>query len=263
MRFFRFFTFALLAVLTHSSPPPPAVKVDTSGKSPDFVIERLPEITDAVLQAKLDSIKATVYKDTVQDWSKLSSKDSARAADSVAKVRKAQREGRYVQRVEYDKSNFDHWRVDTNLQKRWKAKLNGDWRTPVVPHGFAFRDALLKFRMNDTLYSTTYTYSDSVRYHQTGEYSFAARFRFESDSTLRSREVFLDRNVVRWDYYTFRLRGDTLYYHLYKLEFRDINDNWLDVRQKFDHVAPEMYIRQAPGVKTPAPHRPGKPKLRS
>ena len=42
---------------------------------------------------------------------------------------------------------------------------------------------------------------------------------------------------------TFRVAGDTLKHNLKKLEFRDLNDNWLNALQGFENVPPENYIR--------------------
>ena len=39
--------------------------------------------------------------------------------------------------------------------------------------------------------------------------------------------------------------NDTLQYNLNKLEFRDLNDNWLNALQGFDNIPPEIYIRDA------------------
>ena len=72
--------------------------------------------------------------------------------------------GNYVGRAQYDKSNFDSWKIDTVYQKSMKEKVSGDWRTPILSHGHAFRDAALTFQMNDTLVGTTRTYSDSGPY---------------------------------------------------------------------------------------------------
>ena len=58
-----------------------------------------------------------------------------------------------------------------------------------------------------------------------------------------TREVFRDRQVIRWDYVTFRVAGDTLKHNLKKLEFRDLNDNWLNALQGFENVPAEKYIR--------------------
>ena len=77
----------------------------------------------------------------------------------------------------------------------------------------------------------------------TGEYTFKARYRFDSDQSLVSREVFKDRQVVRWDYITFDIVNDSLRYNLNKMEFRDLNDNWLNALQGFDNIPPELYIR--------------------
>lgn len=169
-------------------------------------------------------------------------------SDSVAKVkadsvREAIKAGSYVPRAKYDKSNFDSWKVDTVFQKAMKERVVGDWRTPILSHGHAFRDAELKFLMNDTLVGTTRTYSDSGRYQMTGEYTYRARYRFENDSTIVAREVFKDRGVVRWDFIQFEIDGDVFRYHLEKIEFRDLNDNWLNALQGFDRVAPEIYRR--------------------
>ena len=193
---------------------------------------------DEMIQAKLDSMNhvATAV--------------GSRNADSAAKVqadsvRKLVQQGKYVQRARYDKSNFDHWRIDTVLQKRMKDQVVGVWRTPIIAHGHAFRDAELRFGANDTLVGITRTYSDSGRYQMTGEYTFKARYRFDSDQSLVSREVFRDRQVVRWYYITFDIVNDSLRYNLNKLEFRDLNDNWLNALQGFDNIPPELYIRDA------------------
>ena len=193
---------------------------------------------DEMIQAKLDSMNHAAP--TV----------GPRNADSLAKVqadsvRKLVQTGKYVQRARYDKSNFDHWRIDTVLQKKMKDQVVGVWRTPIIAHGHAFRDAELRFGANDTLVGITRTYSDSGRYQKTGEYTFKARYRFDSERTLASREVFKDRQVVRWDYITFDIVNDTLQYNLNKLEFRDLNDNWLNALQGFDNIPPEIYIRDA------------------
>lgn len=169
-------------------------------------------------------------------------------SDSVARVkadsvREAIKAGSYVPRAKYDKSNFDSWKVDTVFQKAMKERVVGDWRTPILSHGHAFRDAELKFLMNDTLVGTTRTYSDSGRYQMTGEYTYRARYRFENDSTIVAREVFKDRGVVRWDFIQFEIKDDVFKYHLEKIEFRDLNDNWLNALQGFDRVAPEIYRR--------------------
>ncbi|MBQ1823644.1 MAG: hypothetical protein II121_00675 [Fibrobacter sp.] len=191
---------------------------------------------DEMIQAKLDSM------DRKKDPSvKVNSDSLAKAkADSI---RRLIREGKYVQRARYDKSNFDHWKVDTVFQKSMKAETFGVWRTPIVAHGHAFRDAELRFGMNDTLYGVTRTYSDSGRYQKTGEYTYKARYRFDNDSSLVTREVFLDREVIRWDYILFHIKGDTLKHNLKKLEFRDLNDNWLNALQGFENIPPEIYIR--------------------
>lgn len=190
---------------------------------------------DEMIQAKLDSMNHVVQA--------LSSRNS----DSLAKVqadsiRKLIQQGKYVQRTRYDKKNFDHWNIDTLLQKNMKSQLVGVWRTPIIAHGHAFRDAELRFGANDTLVGITRTYSDSGRYQMTGEYIFKARYRFDSERTLISREVFLDRKVVRLDYITFDLVNDSLMYNLNKLEFRDLNDNWLNALQGFDNIPAEIYL---------------------
>ena len=192
---------------------------------------------DEMIQKKLDSLSKV----------KVSTPVSA-SSDSLAKVkadsvRKMIQEGKYVQRAKYDKSNFDSWKIDTVFQKSMKESIYGIWRTPIVAHGHAFRDAELRFDMNDTVYGTTRTYSDSGRYQMTGEYTFKARYRFDNDTSMVTREVFADRQVVRWDYIAFRKLEDTLTYNLKKLEFRDMNDNWLNALQGFDNVPPEVYIK--------------------
>lgn len=189
---------------------------------------------DEMIQAKLDSMNH------------IAPASGARNSDSLAKakadsVRKLIQEGKYVQRAKYDKKNFDHWNIDTTLQKNMKEKMVGVWRTPIIAHGHAFRDAELRFAPNDTLVGVTRTYSDSGRYQMTGEYTFKARYRFDSEQSLVSREVFSDRKVVRWDFISFDLAGDSLVYNLNKLEFRDLNDNWLNALQGFDNVPPEIY----------------------
>lgn len=195
-------------------------------------------VLDEMIQAKLDSM----------DQANAVAVPMKQNTDSIAKakadsVRKLIQEGKYVQRVKYDKSNFDHWKVDTLFQKSMKEKVFGVWRTAIVSHGHAFRDAELRFGMNDTLYGVTRTYSDSGRYQMTGEYAYKARYRFDSDSSIVSREVFKDRNVIRWDYITFHVTGDSLKYNLKKLEFRDLNDNWLNALQGFENVPAEFYMR--------------------
>jgi hypothetical protein len=42
---------------------------------------------------------------------------------------------------------------------------------------------------------------------------------------------------------TFKVADDTLKHNLKKLEFRDMNDNWLNALQGFENVPPERYIR--------------------
>ena len=192
---------------------------------------------DEMIQHKLDSLDRTNQSNVP----KANSDSIAKAkADSVRKMIQA---GKYVQRAKYDKSNFDHWKVDTVFQKKVKELVYGVWRTPIVAHGHAFRDAELTFGMNDTLYGVTRTYSDSGRYQMTGEYAYKARYRFDNDTSMVSREVFRDRQVIRWDYVTFKVSGDSLRYNLKKLEFRDLNDNWLNALQGFENVPPENYVR--------------------
>ena len=192
---------------------------------------------DEMIQHKLDSLDRTNQSNVP----KANADSIAKAkADSVRKMIQA---GKYVQRAKYDKSNFDHWKVDTVFQKKVKELVYGVWRTPIVAHGHAFRDAELTFGMNDTLYGVTRTYSDSGRYQMTGEYAYKARYRFDNDTSMVSREVFRDRQVIRWDYVTFKVTGDSLRYNLKKLEFRDLNDNWLNALQGFDNVPAEYYIR--------------------
>lgn len=190
-----------------------------------------------VIQAKMDSISQALKAGAAQSNS-----------DSVAKVkadsvRAALKAGSYIPRARYDKSNFDSWKVDTVYQKAMKQKVAGDWRTSILAHGHAFRDAELQFGMNDTIIGTTRTYSDSGRYQMTGEYTYRARYRFENDSTIVAREVFKDRGVVRWDFIHFVIKDDKFEYHLQKIEFRDLNDNWLNALQGFDQVKPEIYLR--------------------
>lgn len=199
---------------------------------------------DEIIEAKLDSLSRLAETKAAAN----------RNLDSIGKaksdsMRALLSEGKYVQRVKYDKSNFDHWKVDTVFQKQMKSNLSGSWRTPIVPHGHSFRCSELRFLDNDTLYGVTRTYSDSSRYQTTGEYAFYARYRFDDDSTIVSREVFSDRNVVRWDFILFKIDGDKMTYHLKKLEFRDLNDNWLNALQGFDHVEPEIYYRDRKNVK--------------
>ena len=192
---------------------------------------------DEMIQRKLDSLnqanQSTAPRANSDSLAKVK-------ADSVRKMIQA---GKYVQRAKYDKSNFDHWKVDTLFQKKVKDVVNGSWRTPIVSHGHAFRDAELAFAMNDTLNGTTRIYSDSGRYQKTSEYAYKARYRFDNDSSMVTREVFRDRQVIRWDYVTFKVADDTLKHNLKKLEFRDMNDNWLNALQGFENVPPERYIR--------------------
>lgn len=219
--------------------PLPVAKVHETPVDSDVVAPRgATSVLDEMIQAKLDSL----------DQANVSAIPMKQNTDSIAKakadsVRKLIQEGKYVQRAKYDKSNFDHWKVDTLFQKNMKQSVFGVWRTAIVAHGHAFRDAELRFGMNDTLYGVTRTYSDSGRYQMTGEYAYKARYRFDSDSSIVSREVFKDRNVIRWDYITFKMTGDTLKYNLKKLEFRDLNDNWLNALQGFENVPAEFYMR--------------------
>jgi hypothetical protein len=189
-----------------------------------------------MIQAKLDSMN------------RVAAPTGPRNSDSVAKVqadsvRKQIQSGKYVQRIRYDKSNFDHWNIDTVLQKKMKEQVFGVWRTPIIAHGHAFRDAELQFNMNDTLTGATRTYASADRYQKTGDYAYKARYRFDNDSSMVTREVFRDRQVIRWDYVTFKIAGDTLKHNLKKLEFRDLNDNWLNALQGFENVPPENYVR--------------------
>ncbi|MCF0220923.1 MAG: hypothetical protein HUK19_01375 [Fibrobacter sp.] len=195
---------------------------------------------DDMIQAKLDSMNRVVPATGPRNSDSL----AKAKADSVRKLIQA---GKYVQRAKYDKKNFDHWNIDTTLQKAMKEKLVGVWRTPIVAHGHAFRDAELRFGANDTLVGVTRTYSDSGRYQMTGEYIFKARYRFDNEAALVSREVFADRKVVRWDFISFRQVNDSLIYNLNKLEFRDLNDNWLNALQGFENVPPEIYLRDEKG----------------
>ena len=198
------------------------------------------------IEAKMDSISAAL-----EASAKTSNSDSIAKAKADS-VRAALKAGSYVPRAKYDKSNFDSWKIDTVFQKSMKERVAGDWRTPILSHGHAFRDAELKFQMNDTLLGTTRTSSDSGRYQMTGEYTYRARYRFENDSTIVTREVFKDRGVVRWDYIQFRIADDKFQYHLMKIEFRDLNDNWLNALQGFDKVEPEVYLR-VKDANAPAP----------
>ena len=192
---------------------------------------------DEMIQHKLDSLNSANQSTAT----KTNSDSLAKAkADSVRKMIQA---GKYVQRAKYDKSNFDHWKVDTLFQKKVKDMVHGVWRTPIVAHGHAFRDAELVFNMNDTLTGATRTYSSADRYQKTGDYAYKARYRFDNDSSMVTREVFRDRQVIRWDYVTFKIAGDTLKHNLKKLEFRDLNDNWLNALQGFENVPPENYVR--------------------
>ena len=67
------------------------------------------------------------------------------------------------------------------------------------------------------------------------------------NSTIVTREVFKDRGVVRWDFIHFRIQDEKFLYHLVKIEFRDLNDNWLNALQGFDKVEPEVYLRVKDG----------------
>jgi hypothetical protein len=235
-------SFAQDSTGVESLPTPPkqadstTVAVDTSAE--ELVTPRgATEVLDEMIQAKLDSIDAQAAAVPLKQ-----------NTDSLAKaradsVRKLILEGKYVKRARYDKSNFDHWKKDTVFQKAMKEIVFGVWRTAIVAHGHAFRDAEIRFGMNDTIYGVTRTYSDSGRYQMTGEYAYKARYQFDSDSSLVTREVFKDRQVIRWDFATFKIMGDTLRYNLNKLEFRDMNDNWLNALQGFENVPPEFYIK--------------------
>ena len=235
-------SFAQDSTGVESLPTPPkqadsnAVAVETPAE--ELVTPRgATEVLDEMIQAKLDSIDAQAAAVPLKQ-----------NTDSLAKaradsVRKLILEGKYVKRARYDKSNFDHWKKDTVFQKAMKEIVFGVWRTAIVAHGHAFRDAEIRFGMNDTIYGVTRTYSDSGRYQMTGEYAYKARYQFDSDSSLITREVFKDRQVIRWDFTTFKIMGDTLRYNLNKLEFRDLNDNWLNALQGFENVPPERYIR--------------------
>ena len=215
-------------VLTSSS------QTEVSSSSTSLI--RGTEDLGKAIEAKMDSISAAL-----EAGAKNNSDSLAKAkADSVRSALKA---GSYVERAKYDKSNFDSWKIDTVYQKSMKEKVAGDWRTPILSHGHAFRDAELTFQMNDTIVGTTRTYSDSGRYQMTGEYTYRARYRFQDDSTIVTREVFKDRGVVRWDFIQFKVDGKKFNYHLKKIEFRDLNDNWLNALQGFDKVDPETYLK--------------------
>ena len=222
---------------------PESPKVPAQAAPPAVLVERLPSSTDSMLQLKIDSLAKVNESVPVAERTQEQIDSAAQAtADSILQAIKA---GQYISRSQYDMSNFDHWKIDTLYQQKMRSLVAGEWRTALVPHGHAFRDASLRFALNDTLYGVTRTYSDSGRYHMTGEYKFQARYRFDNDSTIVSREVFLDRNVVRWDHIRFKIQGNRLSYHLAKLEFRDLNDNWLNALQGFEHVSPEIYIRSS------------------
>jgi len=235
-------SFAQDSTGTESLPTPPkqadpdAVVEDTTAE--ELVTPRgATDVLDEMIQAKLDSIDAQAAAVPLKQ-----------NTDSLAKaradsVRKLILEGKYVKRARYDKSNFDHWKKDTVFQKAMKEIVFGVWRTAIVAHGHAFRDAEIRFGMNDTIYGVTRTYSDSGRYQMTGEYAYKARYQFNNDTSLVTREVFKDRQVIRWDFTTFKIYGDTLRYNLNKLEFRDMNDNWLNALQGFENVPPEYYIK--------------------
>lgn len=224
----------------------PFAKPASSASSGDSV-EKLsvlhgPADLGLAVQAKLDSISEALARNSEDSAAvQKSNRDAKAKSDSLRTLLNA---GQYVGRANYDKRNFDTWKVDTVYQKKMKTNIIGTWRTPIQEHGHAFLDAELRFGANDTLYGTTRTYSDSGRYQMTGEYKFHARYRFDNDSMIVSREVFKDRQVVRWDFIHFKISGDKLSYHLTKLEFRDLNDNWLNALQGFDKVAPEVYLRQ-------------------
>ena len=232
------------AATVQSSTSAPAAKPANLAKVESQVVSAPRGATatlDEMIQAKLDSMN------------RVATPTGPRNGDSVAKVqadsvRKLIQDGKYVQRIRYDKKNFDHWNIDTVLQKKMKEQVFGAWRTPIIAHGHAFRDAELRFGANDTLVGITRTYSDSGRYQMTGEYTFKARYRFENETSLISREVFKDRQVVRWDYITFDIVNDTLQYNLNKLEFRDLNDNWLNALQGFDNIPAEIYLRDPTGT---------------
>lgn len=235
-----------------SAPSPvnkPAVVPGSAVAPPDLRVERLPSLTDSVLQRKLDSLsKAAEAAAAIRSEAQTDSAAKATAAEALQAIR----DGKYVSRANYDQSNFDHWKVDTVYQKKMKEVVAGDWRTELLAHGHAFRDDSRRFAMNDTLYGVTRTYSDSGRYQMTGEYKFQARYRFDNDTSMVSREVFLDRHVVRWDYIQFKVADNRLSYHLSKLEFRDLNDNWLNAVQGFEHVSPELYLRAPVAASAPA-----------
>ncbi|MBR2470549.1 MAG: hypothetical protein IKB43_10470 [Fibrobacter sp.] len=236
------FSFAQDAAATETLPTPPK-QADSTAVVAETPAEELvtprgaTEVLDEMIQAKLDSIDAQAAAVPLKQ-----------NTDSLAKaradsVRKLILEGKYVKRARYDKSNFDHWKKDTVFQKAMKELVFGVWRTAIVAHGHAFRDAEIRFGMNDTIYGVTRTYSDSGRYQMTGEYAYKARYQFDSDTSLITREVFKDRQVIRWDFTTFKIMGDTLRYNLNKLEFRDLNDNWLNALQGFENVPPEFYFK--------------------
>ena len=238
------FSFAQDAAATETLPTPPK-QADSTAVVAETPAEELvtprgaTEVLDEMIQAKLDSIDAQAAAVPMKQ-----------NTDSLAKaradsVRKLILEGKYVKRARYDKSNFDHWKKDTVFQKAMKELVFGVWRTAIVAHGHAFRDAEIRFGMNDTIYGVTRTYSDSGRYQMTGEYAYKARYQFDSDTSLITREVFKDRQVIRWDFTTFKIMGDTLRYNLNKLEFRDLNDNWLNALQGFENVPPEFYYKDA------------------
>ena len=223
------FSFAQDAVATETLPTPPK-QADSTAVVAETPVEELvtprgaTEVLDEMIQAKLDSIDAQAAAVPLKQ-----------NTDSLAKaradsVRKLILEGKYVKRARYDKSNFDHWKKDTVFQKAMKELVFGVW--PEI-----------RFGMNDTIYGVTRTYSDSGRYQMTGEYAYKARYQFDSDTSLITREVFKDRQVIRWDFTTFKIMGDTLRYNLNKLEFRDLNDNWLNALQGFENVPPEFYYK--------------------
>lgn len=226
---------------------PEAVKaVATIKKNDEKVSINTPAIQTIATSPKINS--------TAKSATMLSEEESATLIEEVSKKAKGiatealptvTDTGHYISRIYYDKGP-GHTPIDTNLHKKIRGILSSSWRTAVLSHGHAFRDATVDFCKNDTLYSVTYTWADSAHYQMTGEYAFDASYKAINESVIRSREAFVDKNVVRWDYNSFKVKDDTLFYHLYKLEFRDLNDNWLDAKQSFDNVPPEVYIRMSP-----------------
>lgn len=238
------FSVILCSCLVWAQPSADSAASPSGAASASGALTRGPGDFGKIIQAKMDSISKALEAGV-----KESNSDSVAKAKADS-VRAALKAGSYVPRARYDKGNFDSWKIDTVYQKAMKGKVVGNWRTPILSHGHAFRDAELKFLGNDTLVGTTRTYSDSGRYQMTGEYIYRARYRFENDSTIVTREVFKDRGVVRWDFIQFKLDGEKFNYHLMKIEFRDLNDNWLNALQGFEKVAPEVYLRAE--EKTPA-----------